>query len=327
MRSLIIPLVMAVLLTARPAMGNDALSLLPEPNRTATSLKITVLSTMLAEQGIGEWGYAALVEVDGRRFLFDTGARPETVLRNAEELGVDLSDVADLILSHNHGDHTGGLLTLRRELMRRNPGALSRVHVARGIFWSRPDTQGRETNSVLQLREQYESTGGVFIEHAGPVELASGVWFTGPVPRVHPERNFSGTGQVQAPEGLIEDNVPDDASLVIDTADGLVLLSGCGHAGIVNTVEYARTIVRSAPIHAIVGGLHLFAATDDVLAWTGNQLRAVGVRYLLAGHCTGIEATYRLRDLLGLSRQTAAVSAVGSSFTLGVGIDPLRLAR
>ncbi len=81
------------------------------------ALKVTVLSTMLAgDVGIGEWGFAALVEADGRRLLVDTGDRPETVLHNAAELGIDLSTVTDLILTHNHDDHTGGLVTLRREM-------------------------------------------------------------------------------------------------------------------------------------------------------------------------------------------------------------------
>jgi 7,8-dihydropterin-6-yl-methyl-4-(beta-D-ribofuranosyl)aminobenzene 5'-phosphate synthase len=280
---------------------------------------------MLADAGVGEWGYAALVQVDGRKFLFDTGARPETVLRNAQEMGLDLSDVTDVIISHNQIDHTAGLLTLRRELSAVNPAAMSRVHVARGAFWSRPNAQGGERNSLVMLRADYESTGGVFIEHDGPTELAPGVWFTGPVPRVHPERNF-GAGQVRSPQGLIEDNVPDDASLVFNTGSGLVVLAGCSHAGIVNIATYARTILAEPRVHGIVGGLHLFSASDEVLDWTGNQLRQFGVEYFLAGHCTGIEATYRLRELLGLTRRNAVVSAVGSSFTLGTGIDPLRVA-
>src|SRR6476620_1524297 len=85
------------------------------------SLKITILSTMLADAGVGEWGFSALVEVDGHQFLFDTGARPRTVLENARELNIDLSRVSEVIVSHNHGDHTGGLLTLRQELMKQNP--------------------------------------------------------------------------------------------------------------------------------------------------------------------------------------------------------------
>ena len=83
------------------------------------SARITILSTMLADtKGVGEWGFAALVEADGHRLLFDTGARPDTVLVNARELGVDLTAVTEVILSHHHRDHTGGLLTLRRALMK-----------------------------------------------------------------------------------------------------------------------------------------------------------------------------------------------------------------
>src|SRR5688572_12693935 len=111
------------------------------------AVKVTVLSTMLAGnpgRGIGEWGFAALLEVDGRRLLLDTGERPETVLRNAGELGIDLSDLTDLVITHNHGDHTAGLVTLRRELAEKNPRALSRAHVARGIFDRRPGANGAE---------------------------------------------------------------------------------------------------------------------------------------------------------------------------------------
>ena len=84
----------------------------------ARALRVTVLSTMLTDHtGVGEWGFAALVEVDGRRLLFDTGERPETVLQNARELGIDLSTVTDIVLSHHHADHAGGLL--RKAVSRR----------------------------------------------------------------------------------------------------------------------------------------------------------------------------------------------------------------
>src|SRR5437868_2421546 len=120
------------------------------------SLRILVLSTMLADEGIGEWGFAALVEVDGKRILFDTGARPETVLRNARELKIDLSHVSEVVLSHNHDDHTGGLVTLRRELMKQDPAALSRAHVGKGAFYSRPSPEG-EQNQLIVDRVAYEA--------------------------------------------------------------------------------------------------------------------------------------------------------------------------
>lgn len=321
-------LTLATLATAR-TLGSAPAPAVHSTHR-ATAVRVTVLSTMLAgdpARGVGEWGYSALLEVDGRRLLIDTGARPETVLRNAAELGVDLSTVTDVVLTHSHDDHTGGLLTLRRELAKRNPAALSRVHVARGMFWPRsPFTTVGATNTG-GLRADFERTGGTFIEYDKPTELMPGIWFTGPVPRTYPERNWSGTRQVRTPAGDVEDNVPEDASIVIDTPEGLVLVSGCGHAGIVNTVEYARSAIRRAPVVAAIGGFHLFNATDEQLVWTAGKLKESGLVYLLGGHCTGIEAVYRIRQLAGLTRATAVVSAVGSTFSRGDGIAALALAR
>lgn len=295
------------------------------------AVKLTVLSTMLVganpSGGTGEWGFSGLLEVDGRRLLIDTGLRAGTVLRNAEELGIDLSTVTDVVLTHNHGDHTGGLITLRRELSKKNAKALARVHVPEGIFLSRLTADGREANGLLPIKAAYEQLGGVFIEHARPFELSPGVWLLGPVPRVHPERNWSVATQLQTPAGPVEDNVPEDTAVVVNSRDGLIVISGCGHAGIINTAEYARKAIRQAPIDAAIGGFHLFAATDEQLAWTAGQLRAVGLRHLLGAHCTGIEAVFRLRQLTGLARRDAVVAAVGSSYTLGSGIDALALAK
>jgi 7,8-dihydropterin-6-yl-methyl-4-(beta-D-ribofuranosyl)aminobenzene 5'-phosphate synthase len=288
------------------------------------TLRVDVLSTMLAEQGIGEWGFAALVEADGRRILFDTGARPRTVLENAREMKIDLSGVTDVILTHNHPDHTGGLVTLRRDAALKNPAALSRAHAGRGIFFERPD------GWMAGVRKEYEAAGGKFVEYDAPAQLAPGVWLTGPVERVYPERNwggFGGPGMVRTPQGEREDNVPEDQSLVVDTGRGLVVISGCGHAGIINTLEYARKRVRRAPVHAVLGGFHLFLADEATLKWTAGKMKEFGVENFLGAHCTGIEAVYRIRELAGLSRRTAAVGAVGSRFELGKGLSPGRLAQ
>ncbi len=300
------------------------------PRARVTNLKVTVLSTMLVgdggANGIGEWGFAALLEVDGRRILIDTGARPETVLRNVAEMRVDLSDVTEVVLTHNHADHTGGLLALRRALMGKAPAALSRVHVPAGIFTSRV-AGGREAGGLLPIKAAFEQLGGTFIQHDAPFELLPGVWLLGPVPRVHPERNWSTTGRLQLPSGPAEDNVPEDTAIAVHTRNGLVVISGCGHAGIINTLEYARKAIADVPIEAAIGGFHLFGASDEVLEWTGGRLKTLGVRNLLGAHCTGIEAVFRLRELVGLARRTAVVAAVGSSFTLGSGIASPPLAR
>jgi 7,8-dihydropterin-6-yl-methyl-4-(beta-D-ribofuranosyl)aminobenzene 5'-phosphate synthase len=166
------------------------------------SLEVTVLSTMLADRaGVGEWGFSALVVADGHRILFDTGARPETVLHNARELKIDLSGVTEVILSHHHGDHTGGLVTLRRELARRNPRALDRAYVGTGIFRSRPGPDGRDTNEAAAIKGEYEALGGTFVVVERPTELFPGTWLTGPVPRAHPEKNWSLKRTIRYPDG------------------------------------------------------------------------------------------------------------------------------
>jgi 7,8-dihydropterin-6-yl-methyl-4-(beta-D-ribofuranosyl)aminobenzene 5'-phosphate synthase len=294
------------------------------------TLKVTVLVTNLAgdpHEGDGEWGFSALVEVDGHKILYDTGSSPEMALRNAKALKIDLSDVEDVILSHNHYDHVGGLMALRRELSKINPRAMSRVHVGAHVFEPRWDASGEDRNGLKLIKADYLATGGTFIVHDKPTELLPGVWLTGAVPRPNDEKNWSPGLSLDSKQGRIEDNVPEDSALVFDTATGMVILTGCAHAGIVNITEYARTIVGKKPIVAVIGGLHLFSATDQTLAWTGAKLKSYGVQSLLGAHCTGIEALFRLRESVGLTRKTAIVSAAGSSFTLGQGFDPRRLAQ
>jgi 7,8-dihydropterin-6-yl-methyl-4-(beta-D-ribofuranosyl)aminobenzene 5'-phosphate synthase len=233
-----------------------------------------------------------------------------------------------VILSHNHDDHTGGLMRLREELALQHPKALSKAHVGKGIFAQRRDERGdREVNTMIVTKARYEATGGVFIEHDAPVELSPGVWLTGPVPRTHPERNWSGKGKIVTDRGLVDDDIPEDQSLVIDTDRGLVVLSGCGHAGIINTLDFARAKIRGARVYAAIGGFHLFPADDATLDWTARELGRMDLASLVGAHCTGIEAVYRLRARLGLARETCVVGAVGASFDLARGIDPGALAR
>src|SRR5450432_2488955 len=324
-------IVVAVLFCAQLVGEANAAITSPEvqtaPPAQVRALKVTILSTMLADAGIGEWGFSALVEAGDRRVLVDTGARPQTVLQNARELGIDLGSVQEVILTHNHDDHVGGLMTLRQELMKTNPAALSRAHVARGIFFSRPTKSGGEDNEMIAIKKAYEATGGTFIVHDSAAEIFPGGWLTGPVPRVFPERNWTATGQVRTPDGLVEDNIPEDQSLVLNTPRGLVLITGCGHAGVVNILTFSRSAFPNTPVHAIVGGLHLFAASDTQVDWTADNLKEFGLAYLVGAHCTGLESLYRIRQRMGLPRKSAVVGAVGATFVLGEGIHPLSIAQ
>jgi 7,8-dihydropterin-6-yl-methyl-4-(beta-D-ribofuranosyl)aminobenzene 5'-phosphate synthase len=292
------------------------------------SLKVTILSTMLSDyDGVGEWGFAALLEADGHQILIDTGNHPDTVLRNSRDLKIDLSSVREVVLTHFHDDHTGGLMTLRTELRKRSGDALSQAHVAKGIFYSRPAGDRAERNTMIAAKPKYEAAGGKFVEHDGWFEVAPGVWLTGPVARTFPERNWSGSGKVQTPQGLVEDNVPDDQSVVVNTADGLVVITGCGHAGIVNILTATGKQFAREPVQAVIGGIHLFAAKDEQVDWTADKLKEFGVRYLIGAHCTGIESLYRLRARIGLVRKTAVVGAVGQTFVLGQGIHAGQIAQ
>ncbi len=302
----------------------------PPPAARVHALKITILSTMLADGAeLGEWGFAALVEADGHRLLFDTGAHADVVWKNTQSLGIDLTTVPEVVLSHSHWDHVGGLLTLRQGVLTAGaPAALARVHAGEGIFYSRYDGGPRvEGNPMILIKPQYERTGGSFVVHDRPVQLYPGVWLTGPVPRKYPEHNWSGSGTVTTPAGVVEDNLPEDMALIFDTDQGLVVLTGCGHAGVVNIIDYARSFVRPARVHALVGGIHLFAASDETLAWTAGKLRAFGVDNFLGAHCTGLETVYRFRHDLELDRAHAVVGAVGATFELGRGIDPRHIAK
>jgi 7,8-dihydropterin-6-yl-methyl-4-(beta-D-ribofuranosyl)aminobenzene 5'-phosphate synthase len=116
-------------------------------------------------------------------------------------------------------------------------------------------------------------------------------------------------------------------SLVINTNQGLVVVSGCGHSGIINTLEYARASIRNAPVYAAVGGFHLYELDDAKLEWTAAKLREFGIQNFMGAHCTGVEAVYRIRALTGLTRKTAAVGAVGGFFDLSKGMDPGSIAR
>ena len=108
-----------------PAILLAASAIAQPPDHQVKQLKVTILSTMLADDGIGEWGFAALLEADGRKLLVDTGARPDTVLSNLRDLKLDLSQVRDVVITHFHDDHVGGLMTLRTELKKQ----IGRAHV------------------------------------------------------------------------------------------------------------------------------------------------------------------------------------------------------
>ncbi|MEJ2541300.1 MAG: MBL fold metallo-hydrolase [Gemmatimonadota bacterium] len=323
-------LIVGILLTALVgASSTSSFAVERGAPRTADDVTVTILSSNLASGAtVGEWGLSAFVQADGQCVLFDAGRYPDTVLRNADVLGIDLSCVTDVVLSHFHFDHTTGLLPLLRDLRAKNPDSMQRVHVAEGIFLRRQALRNGElvdSNQMIAVRDSLEAAGVEIVEHSGPAEILPSIWVTGPVDRVHEEQRYGDT-RILVDGEWVQDHVPESQGLTVVTDEGHIVLLGCGHSGVVNLLEQIQKTIDDAPIHALMGGLHLFNASDEMLEWTADHLRSIEVHHLMAGHCTGIEPLLRLRAGLDLDRRTAVVGAVGSRFVLGEGIHATSIA-
>tara|TARA_B100001057_G_scaffold402432_1_gene414361 strand:+ start:72 stop:902 length:831 start_codon:yes stop_codon:yes gene_type:complete len=272
---------------------------------------------MLSDFYIGEWGFSALIEFDGQKILFDTGSRENTVLQNAKELNIDLKDIENVYLSHNHKDHTGGLINLKQNF----PNSFSTVHVGEGIFYPRSSSKGGD-HYILKNKGKIKNLGVNFVYHKKANQISPGVWTTGQVPRVYDEKNWSKLGKMINSSGnKVEDTIPEDQSLFFDTEDGIVLISGCGHAGIVNTLEHVKKIIPNRPISRVIGGFHLLKLNNKKLEWTANKMLESGVKYFVGAHCTGINSTYKIRKYMGLDPNSALVGSVGT-YINNEGISP-----
>ncbi len=303
-------------------------SLFAQTGHTIKNLKITILSTMLADQGMGEWGFSALVEADSVKILFDAGSHERTVLDNSKAMKIDLSTIPCFVLSHNHWDHTIGWMPVRNEISSRHKDALSVTHVASGIFDTRINSAGAEDTKLKKDSALYVQSGGKIIIHNTFEEIFPGMYVTGPVARKYPEKNYDQRGKKKDDSGkTVADDLPEDMSLIIRTDKGLILLSGCGHSGIINTITQARENLHQEPVYAAIGGFHLFQNTDEQIRWTAGQLQKAGIHYFMGAHCTGIEPVYQIREWAGLKRGDCVVGSVGATFDLAKGFNPGALAK
>lgn len=264
------------------------------------------------ERGLkGEHGLSLLVEGPSGDALFDVG-QTGLFLENARFLGRDLSGVSEVVLSHGHYDHGDGLPALARHVaprplvVRAHPAALERKLARKGAHLE---------DIGLSWRPEELVQGGwapTLTAEAGP--LPWGGWLTDRIPRRpgarHHAIGFVGT----PPEDLAADPLDDDRALVLPTDRGLVVLLGCAHAGLVNSLEAARELLGEERIHAVVGGFHLLAAEADEVAESISALRALGVARVAAGHCTGLRAQAALLDAFP---GRAPRLATGVSLTFG----------
>lgn len=253
-------------------------------------VKVTCLvenSVQLSSKLWGEHGISMLIETSDGAVLFDTGQSGDVLLHNLDALNIDASKIDKVVLSHGHYDHTGGLKTLFNRIGERP------VYAHPTMFAERfSETHAGTLKPVsAPLQFAHETFWQL---NAKPVEVLPNIFTTGEVPKLEPLEDF-GDERLKVysenSETLIKDPIKDDMSLVLQTAQGLVVLFGCCHAGVINTLNLVQKQFPHEEIYAVMGGTHLAKADEDRLIATENKLQQVPMIGL--SHCTGPKVTAR----------------------------------
>ncbi len=235
-----------------------------------------------------EWGLALAIDLGEEHglWLWDTG-QTGLFLDNARALGIDAANARGLALSHGHYDHTGGLQALLAAGFTGPIYGHAACPAERyGLSRSKPPKRIGPPAPLPALAPVDDTT-----------ELAPGLTLVTNIAR-QPGRFEAVQDFSYDPKGRNPDPVPDDAFLVLDGAQGAVVILGCCHSGLANSLDAARSRLGLGPIHAVLGGLHLFQAGPEPIAETADALLKHGVRTLVAGHCTGPDRLAALRPLL-----------------------------
>jgi len=244
---------------------------------------------------VGEHGLACLIEVGEESVLWDTG-QGNALLPNAEKLEVDLASLAGIALSHGHFDHSGGLQELLTRIGPRTVWAHPAAFV--GKFAVRAGEAERDIG-MPNPRAELEAAGARVQTFEGPTELVPGVLASGAVPRVTDFEPVSPRFKVRENGSFAPDLLPDDQFLVVESAAGPVVVLGCAHSGLINTLLYAAELARTRHFAAVVGGTHLVDADEVRLERTATELRQFDIDCLAACHCTGFRGQVALWQAFG----------------------------
>jgi 7,8-dihydropterin-6-yl-methyl-4-(beta-D-ribofuranosyl)aminobenzene 5'-phosphate synthase len=274
-------------------------------------LEVVVLAenTVRGAGLLGEHGLAYWINADGRKLLFDTG-QGKVLPENARQLGLHLGGIEAVALSHGHYDHTGGLNVVleraRRAKVYLHPAALQKKY-------SRQDKPPHRSIGIPPADERavrHRARNVTWTTQ--PSEVVPGVWVTGEIPRMTDFEDVGGPFYLDR-ACTQPDPLADDQALYVESAEGIVVLLGCGHAGTVNTLEYVSRIAGRKRIHAVLGGMHLLRASRRRIEATGDALARFKVRVIAPGHCTGGAAVAHLWNRFP-SRVTECVTGSRFSF-------------
>ena len=260
--------------------------------RRPSRVEVTVLIDDEAPPGLqGSHGLACYVKVGEAEVLFDAGPS-SAVVDNAARLGVKLSNVGVVVLSHGHYDHTGGLLDALRKAGRRVPIVVDPAAFEVKLAYKPWLTYIGVPFTLGQLAE----AGGVPVLTTKPTPLGEGVTVTGRIERRLDEPSNKGLYVVRD-GGLVADEVLDDRALVVQVGGRAVVLTGCAHAGVVNVVEEAYRLTKAGSIALLAGGFHLFNATSRKAAEVARRLERMNVEKVAPCHCTGQRGLTELRKV------------------------------
>jgi 7,8-dihydropterin-6-yl-methyl-4-(beta-D-ribofuranosyl)aminobenzene 5'-phosphate synthase len=254
------------------------------------SIKITVLVENTAGKlgVLAEHGLSYLIETGGQKILLDAG-QGFVLKHNLERLNLSLADVKSVVLSHGHYDHTGGLTTALS--LMDSPTIYAHPAAVEPKFARNADGTSRSigisnANKDALLRAEW-------IHTAEPTTLPCGLRLTGAVPRT---TNFEDTGGpfFRDPACTVADPIEDDQSAFLETEHGTVVILGCAHSGIVNTLWHIQQLTDNQPIHTVIGGMHLHSASTERMDQTVQELRSLNIQSLFPCHCTGFAPSARL---------------------------------
>ncbi len=261
-------------------------------------LRITTLCDNTARIGdfLGEWGLSILVETNDAKVLLDAGKGP-SVPYNADSLGIDLREIDKIVISHAHFDHTGGLAGVLRR-MRKEVEVIAHPDV-----WQAKYSRGRDGSEryigIPASRSELEGLGARFRLSAGPVSITPAMTTLGEVPMVTSYEQIDRSLVVRDANGSRPDPVMDDRGLAIKTAQGLVVVLGCAHRGLINSLYHARETTGEDRVYAVVGGSHLMGTSEERIERTIAALKELGVEKMGLCHCTDLPAAARLYHEFG----------------------------